>query len=369
MIIENKTPFQFGDPRNGDYMVFDCIDRGLAYKPSITTERAKSTLFNGEARLNGSEPNKLGDTSIKIKFSTESGSKYTQDYILQLFAKGPQKLFAYSSGDIESPKPFKVFWQYAEIVDTVIITSGVSRDAEDVFTYDITVLLENPEWYEADNTLSLFAENQPYPLLDGSLTFNGSITLGEYETTTFPAFSTLNAEEQRNYLGDSLPLSVLDKYYTIESWSLSTESYLTNTLTTNNVLTLNTLGLDLKTSLPSYLYQLQFNSLNQDETIKITNITTNSDVLITWLDIVPNVTDLLFISKDNILYNPFNQQQIDSTRYRVDSVTGTLLYFSSHLQYSINTYIPNSYEYDTLLIQKQTSGNNQIQLSTLKSYL
>jgi len=369
MFLDNKIPFQFGDPRNGDFIVFNCSDLGLSYRPRVKTERTKSALFDGEARLNGDERNKLDDTVIKLSFSLPTNSRYTQDYILGLFSNTPRKFFVWEEGIQEGISVQRVLWQYAECSGLPQVFSGINEQGAEYKRYDVDLILANPEFYEGDETLSYFTGNQTlYKFTDPEM-FEfltvGSIEFGSYEINSFPAFSNLtNTGQQYEYLQGDLPLSVLDKYFRVEDYSVS--AGFTQTLTSTPLFT-TTAGLDLATSRPSYTYSILLDALSQNQFIQVTNLTTDSDLKITWLDAVANPNDLLFISVDNLLYDPVTQNEIDPSYYEVDSDTNTPLFFSHYLQSSNNPNLLIQRDTDDLMLH--STATNQITLQTLKAFI
>jgi len=368
MFLDNKIPFQFGDPRNGDFIIFDCSDRGQAYKPRVKTERTKSALFDGEARLNGDERNKLDDINIKLSFAIPNTSRYTQDYILGLFSDTPRKFFVYEEGIQESVPVQRVLWQYAECVGMPQVYSGINEREEGYKRYDIDLVLANPEFYEGDETLSYFVENQTLYKFNDPAEFQfltaGSITFGSYETNSFPAWTSLTVDQQYEYVKGSLPLSVLDKYFKVEDYSTST-TY--NKSLSSTALFTTTSGLDLATSRPTYTYLINLQALAQNEYIQITNLTTNSDIKITWLNAVANPNALLFNSVNNTLFDQSMQTKIDPAYYDIDSDTKTPLFFNHYLQSSNNPNLLVQRNTDDLKLQS-TSANN-ISITTLKAFI
>jgi len=366
MFLDNKIPFQFGDPRNGDFIIFECSDRGLNYRPRIKSERTKSDLFDGEARLNGDERSKLDDTIIKLSFAIPNTSRYTQDYILGLFSDSPRKLFVYEEGIQESLSVQRVLWQYAECAGLPQVFSGINEQAEEYKRYDVDLILANPEFYEGDETMSYFVPNQTLYKFTNSAMFQflnaGAITFGSYETSSFPAWSGLS--DKYRYLQGDLPLSVLDKYFKVESFAIS-PTY--NKSLSSTPLFATTDGLDLRTSRPTYNYLINLQPLSQNQFIQVTNLTTNSDIKITWLNVIANPNNLLFISVNNILYDPLTQTEIDPTYYTITSDTDTPLFFNHYLQSSNNPNLLVQRSADDLKLQ--SSSANNISITTLKAFL
>lgn len=368
MFLDNKIPFQFGDPRNGDFVIFNSTDLGLNYRVKVKTERTKSALFDGEARLNGDERNKLDDTIIKLSFAVPTTSRYTQDYILGLLSDTPRKFFVYEEGVQEGVPISKVLWQYAECASMPAVYSGTNEQGAEYKRYDVDLILVNPEFYECDETLSYFAPNQTlYKFTDPAMfqfLTAGSIQFGAYEINSFPGFSTL--VNQYGYLQGDLPVSVLDKYFKIEDYQINSASTLSATSTSTPLFVRST-GLQLNTSRPTYTYLIELENLSQDQFVQVTNLTTDSDVKITWLNTVANANDLLYNSVNNMLYDPINQTEINPEFYSIDSDTKTPLYFEHYLQTSNNPNLLVQRDYDNLKIQ--SSASNQIQITTLKAFI
>lgn len=367
MFLDKKIPFQFGDPRNGDFIVFDCDNLGIQYKPSIKLERTKSALFNGESRLNGDEPNKRDDTSIKLSFALQKGTIYSESFILSLFSNSPRKLFVYEP--IDNGNGYKILWQYAECASMPQLTGGIDIGAEEYEEYEVNMLLANPEFYEADDTLSYFVPGQTlYKFTDPAMfqfLDTGAIELGSYEIDSFPAFSNLTtASAQYSYLTGRLPVSVLDRYFKVEDYSIY--PLLTKTLSSTPLFTTSE-GINLETSVQTEIYAIELESLNQNEYIQVTNLSTNSDVKITWINTTANPNKLLFISVDNLLFDPITQTKINSNYYTIDSTTKTSLYFNKYMQWYNNPYLLVQKDTDNLMLQSTTT--NQIKISTLKAFI
>jgi len=367
MFLDRKIPYQFGDPKNGDSMIFDCNDLLLSYKPSVKTERVASRLFDGEARLNGDEPNKRDSTQIQISFSLLKGTPYTETFLLSLFSNSPRKLFVYMP--IDGGNGYKVMWQYAECVSLPQVVSGTEITSEEYERYTVTMLLANPEFYECDETLGYFVPAQLQYKFTTPASFEflntGAIDFGAYEINSFPSFGALSPTDQGTILKEGKRLlSVKDKYFAVEDYQITTD-FITITLSTPIYVTSE--GLDLLTSAVSEVYVIKFESLSQDEYIQVTNLSTNSDIKITWLGSTSSSISLLFVSTNNILYDPDSQTEIDPTLYAIDSDTNTQLYFNKHTLSSNNPFLEVQTETDNLKLQ--STSTNQLQIQTLKSYI
>lgn len=368
MFIDNKIPFQFGDPRNGDFIIFNCSDLGLNYRPRVKTERTKSSLFDGEARLNGDDRNKLDDTVIKLSFAIPTTSRYTQDYILGLFTDKPRKLFVYQEGIQEGLPVDSVMWQYAECVGVPSVFSGINEQGAEYKKYDVDLILANPEFYKTDDSLSYFVSGETlYKFTDPEM-FEfldaGAIQFGSYEINSFPLFSNLNSSQQYEYLQGELPISVVDKFFNVESYEIGSGLSVTSTSTQQFI---KSTGLNLKTSRPTYTYLISLEALNQNEYVQVTNLTTSSDVKITWLNTTANANNLLFNSVDNIVYDPTTQEEINPLYYSIDSDRKIPLYFEHYLQEFNNPNLLVQRDYDELVIQ--STASNSITISTLQAFI
>jgi hypothetical protein len=364
--FENRIPFQYGDPRDGDYMIFDCKNLSFSYDTVAKTESVNSSLFSGEARLNGDEANKLGVRIVKISFSLDKQDFYSQNYILSLFAQSPKKLFVYEQGTAVKPVE-KVLWQYAEAVSLPKVFSGTEDESDEVKEYRVELKML-PEFYEADKSLSYFEKGQTLYKFNTPAEFQflnvGAIEFGSYEMNSFPPFSNLSYTEQKEYLNGRLPLSVIDSY--INTGVNEVESSFSKILSSTPLFTTSE-GLDLSSSLQSRIYLIQLENLNTEEFIHVVNLTTNSDVLIKWTHNVISPVRLLYNSVNNLLYDLDSKTEINPTFYTVDSLTNEFLFFSNYINADKNFNLLKQTEVDELKLQ--SSSANQISITNLKTFV
>lgn len=369
MFLENRLPYQYGDPRNGDFIVFNCDDLALQYQPRVKTERASSSLLDGDIRLNVNEKNKLDNTIIKLKFSLNQSEKYTQNYILSLFSEKPRKFFVYEEGEEKNQPIKRILWQYAEAITLPQVFSGTNERGFEYKVYEVELYLLKPYFYDVDLSLYYFQDGAVYPVANGAYQANGAITAGEYMNQSFVPITTPQQQQQAIFGGKIL--SVIDQYYAIEDINIMAASSLFNTtLTSNNPLYVESNNINLQTSKETDKYLIQFNPLNTNEWIEIENLDTGGSVRITWLDQTPHVYNMIYSSVYNVLISTGTREIILTSQYRIDNPTGNPLFFSNKLKRDlINKFIYVNKTTDSLRIQKNTSSNNTIYIQTLKSFI
>lgn len=370
MFIDRKIPFQFGDPRRGDHIVFDCTNRAFSYTPSFKMEQANSSIFEGEAKLNGDERQNLDLTKVTLKFGFVDGSKYTPDFIYKIFSQEPKRLFVYQEGLADSKPVQRVLWQYAYAASMPEIVSGTDRQEGEGFqTYSIDLILISPEFYECDNTLSYFVANQTFPVYDGTYDYDGTITYGEYENNTLRSFNDLTVDEQYDYLQGELPISIEDRFIRNELLDLTvTGSRKAYSITTNNKEYTDSAGINLQCSRPTENYLLKLDSLSLNEFVQIINISNNSSVKITWTHSLAS-PELVYNSFYDIVFDGVTGKEIDFMKYAVDFPTETPLFFNPRKGYEINQYLITKTQYDQLEYTKNTASTQNTIISTLPAFI
>lgn len=361
---QDKIIYQIGDPRVGDYFVIPKENNGINYRVQIKTQTEDSLLFDGEARKNGFDRNKIGDLVFSMTFELDEKDMINQDTLLRIFTGRPFKIFAYVYNRSDGLPVDKIVWQYGEVIELPEISSGIEMSSANSRTISIKIRLLEPAWYYC-NELEYFTPGAVYPVANGDYLADGSITAGEYDANSYTAFSSLTNDAQYDYLQKKNVLSQVDRYFLGSDYNFTPD--LTINLTNNNKLFTDTTGLNLETSLPTTEYLIKIDPLDTDEWVYISNTSNKSSTKLTWLHDTPNSNDLVL--HGTILYDSLNFDEIDPTYYDIDSLDEQFLYFDPHVGYQINNNSDTQTNTDNLILQKNSGTSNSIRITTLQAYL
>lgn len=362
-----RIPYQFGDPRDQLYFIFQIENLGVKLDRKLKTEYTNTILFDGSVRGRGEDKFLRADYDLSVGFSFSKESRNTKEFINKVLHSGIQKMFFVEYNEERAANEVnKILFTYAEATEGSPELSG-TQQGEGEMRYNINFKFLSPLYYKPDeDSLSYLVTGQFQPIHDGAFDADGTITFGEYENNSLPNISNVTTQQINASLLHTRDrvLSFKDRFIRPVEFSTTTQSAETIILTNNNKLIVNAVNINSASTADNEVYLISFEPLEQGEYIEIRNATTNTNLKIEWLFGSPSSRNLIYNSLTNELKND-EGVLINYLWYSIAS--SDFLKFSGHEFSQLNQY--KNLNFDILEIKKETNSNNTIVIQTLPSYL
>lgn len=377
MMLGDKYLYQIGDGRD-HYYLFNQAGLRYTIKTSFKAIRETAPYFHGSSRINGDNSNLKSDYIMSLSFVHKDDGLVDINYINRFFLHDlskPKKIFFYEK---EDGNITKYFYNYVELNGNFSMDLVENRDTglKDR-RYSVELMFSTPFFFECDDELKYFNKSNfengnvywsPIAIPNQN-NYWGTTTVywGQTYLSSFPKISTLTQQAQTilfDKIERDVPLSLKDRFFKQEIKDLDTLNSYGLTLTNNSKIYYY-LGSDsFKTTAESRIYLIKFNPLTKGETIRIANLTNDSDILITWVGDSPNTNDIVFNSYFCEFFDVVTGKQITYNSINYTFTLDQLLYSEPSL--TINPYIrPFS---QTFLFQKNTASDNTITIQNLNTY-
>jgi len=372
--LGRKRLYQIG---NADdvYFVVPRLELNYEIQPTKQLKLDDSFLYNGFSRLNGQEKDIYASYQFNLSFKiTERHLKknpkvFNLNFLNRLSDHNVVPLFFY---EYDNDKNLTWYYSYGFISTPPkqIISENDTSGGIDTENMEVSLGITMMPYYWDCNTEIKYLNTDTATTTTvnwGSTTWGGSVW--QPNNSQYALISSLSIDNKTNYFTANVPkfpVWLQDRF--IKRELLTPSSYLLNqTLSDTNPTDVYTSNALQYTTTDNLIYRLEITPLDYNQSITIENLSNDSGIKITWVDLTANANSLVYNSYKGKFYDLITNLEIPLSKINYEVLRNRNLYFSA-MEYNRS---PNTHPFNTteLMRLQRTSGTNStIKIDVLKSF-
>lgn len=375
-MIGDKILYQVGDGL-GDHYVFDKQNLGYSYAISYKQIRETGSNFDGDVRVNGTNPDFKNQYELSISFRHNNESRFDVDVLTKIFKPKPFKIFFYSKDKSGFIDKFYFNWAYCTSnINNNIQAQEVTGQGEKDFSVTLQM---TPYFFECDEELRYFDRNgyDDNQLYWSSTKIPSINNAWGSATPVRPAWGLtfLNSWKLMSTLTDTQELATIDtpnigtsitfkdRFFARELLSLS--ALTTNTFTTTTTVAQRFVSttFNTATSADNRVLLIRLDNWYQFKQITLRNIFNSTGLEFTWNAFTQNTPIIYNTSLGEAFFDNGDSVPIDWLTVRpVDD--GWLSFDGTK---NFNIYRPSTVQ-QLQIDQTIITGTTNISINLLRTY-
>jgi hypothetical protein len=364
----SKVLYQFGNGL-GAYFIFPRTNLEISTESSLKTNFENNRLTDGLINMSIDQKFRKGAYIYDVTFLVDNKSLIDIDNIKSTFWNGYKQIAFFYDLDINSNLTFyyNILTVTKSLVESYKSNEGLGQS---VIAYSIELTAETPFLFACDSSLAYFDKSAYVANVktwdsgdswDSGDKWDSGLNIASIPISGLTLDQKLELFYSCKHTDNALIYT--DRFFNPQSYSLSSDLIVDETLTVNTPVDIQTTTTLADTTADNKIYLIELSTLGLNDTVTIVNGSNSSGIQFRWISSVNSPSLIYYNSLKNRCFTAGNVE-IPTSDIQISQVLNSFLYFSS--QKTLNSILTNYKE--NIRLTKNSTSNIDVKIETLKTY-